>query len=758
MNDQERQAELRRLEITLEEIEKQLLVSEKNCDIQDAELRTTLQNYWDYGGSNAVDEAQLVETVDRQRALTSVSHGTSLKLRKMIDSPYFGRIDFIEEATDYQEPVEQIYIGISTLTDKETGEFLVYDWRAPVSGMFYDFGLGKAWYNCPAGIINGSITLKRQYKITNKHMEYMFNADWKIDDEVLQEILGKSADDKMHTIVNSIQREQNQIVRDEIHRALFVEGPAGSGKTSVALHRIAFLLYRDRNSITSKNVLILSPNHLFSDYVSNVLPELGEENVPQMTFQDYVSQSAAGLSIQFETRSAHLESIFANPNDAESDIRAAGIRFKSSGIFDQALQEYLNWIQTSLINAYPDIEVQGQVIFTKEDWKHYYLDSYSTMPVTLRLEKIRELIQIRMRPFVHALREEKEAALIAGDEEVNEKVIKALARIQARQQLQPLVDKIDRLTSLNPLDEYRRLLSKNSRLTQFLSNKLPDRWHAIRKQTLAFMSEGILPYEDIPPFLYFQGVLQGFAAKSDIKHLVIDEAQDYTSLQYKIMVKLFPNSSWTVVGDPAQTLHPFLHSASFTTASKIINVENLFMVRLTRSYRSTKQIQDFCQSLLPYKTEVEPINRPGPLPTVSHAEAPEELSAMLIKTIKHHLAEGWNSIGIICKSTAESEMLFTTLKDHLRHLQLVTSEDDQFPRGIVIMPSYLAKGLEFDAVLVINADEINYSRTEERHILYTICTRALHRLHLFYKGTPSPFIAQMDTTLYQVVSNSELTK
>lgn len=749
MNDQERQAELRRLDMTLEEIEKQLLISDKDCYTQEAELRASLQSYWDYGGSNAVDEAQLVETVDRQRALTAVTHGTAQKLRKMINSPYFGRIDFIEETPGYQEQTEQIYIGISTLTHKETGEFLVYDWRAPVSGMFYDFGLGKAWYNCPAGIINGSITLKRQYKITNRHMEYMFNADWKIDDEVLQEILGKSADDKMHTIVNSIQREQNQIVRDETHRALFVEGPAGSGKTSVALHRIAFLLYRDRDKITSKNILILSPNHLFSDYVSNVLPELGEENVPQMTFQDYVSQSAANLSLQFETRSAHLEHIFASSDDEASQIRSAGIRFKSSGIFDQALQEYLNWIQTSLVNEYPDIEVQGEIIFTQNDWKHYFLDSYSTMPVTIRLEKIRELIHIRMRPFVHALREEKEAALIAGDEEVNEKVIKAMARIQARQQLQPLIDKVDRLTSLNPLEEYRRLYSKNSRLIQFLANKLPAKWHAIRKQSLAFMNQGILPYEDIPPFLYFQGILQGFAAKPDIKHLVIDEAQDYTSLQYKIMVNLFPNSSWTVVGDPAQTLHPFLHTAPFNTASTIINIEKQFMVRLTRSYRSTKQIQDFCQSLLPYKTEVEPINRPGPLPTVCFAETPEESSEMLLKTIRQHIADGWNSIGIICKSTAESEMLFAELKDHIRHLQLVTSEDDQFPRGIVIMPSYLAKGLEFDAVLVINVDESNYNRTEERHILYTICTRALHRLNLFYQGKISPFISQLDKALYK---------
>lgn len=748
MNDQERQAELRRLDLTLEEIEKQLLSSDQDCSAQEAELKTSLQSYWDYGGSNTVDEAQLVETVDRQRALTSVTHNAAQRLRKMINSPYFGRIDFVEETPGYQEQTEQIYIGIATLTHTETGEFLVYDWRAPVSGMFYDFGLGKAWYDCPAGIIDGSITLKRQYKIVNRHMEYMFNADWKIDDEVLQEILGKSADDKMHTIVNSIQREQNQIIRDETHRALFVEGPAGSGKTSVALHRIAFLLYRDRDKITAKNVLILSPNHLFSDYVSNVLPELGEENVPQMTFQDYVTQSSANLSLQFETRSAHLEQIFANSHEESAQIRAAGIRFKSSGIFDQALQEYLNWLQTSLVNDYPDIEVQGEIIFTKNDWKHYFLESYSSMPVTLRLGKIRELLQIRMRPFIHALRNEKEAALIAGDEEVNEKVIKALARIQAKQQLQPIFDKIDRLTSLNPLEEYRRFYSKNSRLIHYLGNKLPAKWHAIRKQSLSFINQGILPYEDIPPFLYFQGTLQGFAARPDIRHLIIDEAQDYTALQYKIMVNLFPNSSWTVVGDPEQRLHPFLHTATFKSASTIINADKFYMFRLTRSYRSTKQIQEFCQALLPHKAKADPINRPGPLPVVHFVKDRDGLPEFIVNVVRQHSKEGWNSIGIICKSNSEAELLFAALKDQLK-LHLVTNEDDHFHRGIVIMPSYLAKGLEFDAVLVINADEANYNHSEERHILYTICTRALHRLTLFYSGTVSPFIEQLDKALYK---------
>ncbi len=747
MDDQERQKEAIKLEETLEEIKKQLVISEDNCVVKQSELKETLLNYWEKCGS---DEAQLVETANRQRALSSLTHSTPLKLKKMLNSPYFGRIDFIEEDTGMEPQEEKVYIGLSTLMDEETGEFLIYDWRAPISSMFYDYGLGQAAYHCSEGNINGTIILKRQYKIANSCMQYMFNADLKIDDEVLQEILGKSVDDKMHTIVNSIQREQNQIIRDANHRALFVEGPAGSGKTSVALHRIAFLLYRDRKSINEKNVLILSPNHLFSDYISNVLPEMGEENVLQKTFHDCVFEAINQLPIKLETRTFHLETVLSNGSDHQQTLRAENIRFKSSRNFENILREYLEWVQTSLVDEYPDIEFRGQVIFKKEEWKHYFLGNLSEMPVKIRLEKIRAVIEGRMRPLFHAVRKEKEAEIVNRAEEVDENTIKALARIAAREEFASFYEKIDRLTKLSPLAEYRRLfkggwlLDRSSKKTDF-----PKDWQSIQRQTLFYLNNGVLPYEDTPGFIYFQGVLQGFPINRDIKHLIIDEAQDYTRMQYQILVTLFPNSTWTVVGDPAQAVHPFLNTASFTDMSEIIGNEKSIAFRLTRSYRSTKEIQAFCQAILSDKTKVEAINRSGSLPAVTKIENLHEYTPALIQTIKNILKEGWHSIGIICKNTYQAKKVFWELKEYI-DLNLVIDEEDSFHQGIVVIPSYLAKGLEFDAVLVVNADTINFSSEEERHILYTMCTRTLHRLSLFYCGKPSLFLREMDEKLYEI--------
>lgn len=756
MNDQQRQEEAQRLEVTLVEIKKQLVVSEKNCVQNELQLKETLDNYWDKCGS---DEAQLVETANRQRALSTISHSTPMRLKKMLQSPYFGRIDFIEEEDENgrqyleEQDEEPIYVGIATLMNEHDGinDFLVYDWRAPISSMFYDGGLGKAAYDCAAGTIKGRITLKRQYKITNSAMQYMFDADLKIDDEVLQEMLGKSVDDKMHTIVNSIQREQNQIIRNNSHRAMFVEGPAGSGKTSVALHRIAFLLYRDRKILNERNVLILSPNHLFSDYISNVLPEMGEENVVQKTFHDCAAKAIAQLPISLETRTDHLENVLSNASGPEHVLRVENIRFKSSGEFEVIMQEYLDWMQDHLVDDYPTIEFRGNIIFSKAEWKQYYLDNYSSMPVLIRLEKIKKIIEIRMRPFFRAIRKEKEAEIIASAEEVDENAIKALARIAAREAFVSFNEKVDKLTHLTPLSEYRRLFRGDwlfARST--MKENFPTEWQGIKIQTLAHMNNGLLPYEDIPNFVYFQGVLQGFAANREIKHLIIDEAQDYTTLQFKILVLLFPNSTWTVVGDPAQSVHPFLKTASFKEMSDIVAIEQSITFRLTRSYRSTKQIQAFCQALLIDPIEVESVNRSGELPFVTKIEKTSDLILAIESTIAKIHGEGRNSVGIICKNTYQARKLFADLKGHI-DVNLVIDENDEFHRGVIVIPSYLAKGLEFDAVLVINADAINYSRQEERNILYTICTRALHHLSLFYMGKPSPFISGMDEELYEIV-------
>jgi DNA helicase-2/ATP-dependent DNA helicase PcrA len=334
MNEIEQQIELQRLEMVLQQIRLKLDQGAGICQTSHNELQDALAAYWESPGKNFWDQVQLTESVERQRNLTSVSYRRQSQFVKMASSPYFGRIDFVEAGFSDLLPSEVIYIGITTLTDSETGEYLIYDWRSPVAAMFYVFERGKSHYQCPAGTISGEITLKRQYKIKNGQMEYMFDADLKIDDEMLQEILGKSVDDKMRTIVNTIQREQNYVIRDEQHRFLLVQGTADSGKTSIALHRIAYILYRERNLLTARNILIFSPNQIFSDYISNVLPELGEDNVLQTTFKDFVHNSKLKLPFQeIEDGASQLEYILIGSDEQDFYTRVAGIRYKSSPEF-----------------------------------------------------------------------------------------------------------------------------------------------------------------------------------------------------------------------------------------------------------------------------------------------------------------------------------------------------------------------------------------------------------------------------------------
>ena len=744
MNQQEQQFEIARLAETLRQVQAQIRKNKEVSGCHQHALKNSLQDYWNGGGGSSIDEAQHVETMNRQRALSKHSQGTARHLIKMLKSPYFGRIDFSEA---HYNDTDKIYIGIGSLAS-EDNEFLVYDWRAPVSSMFYDYGLGDAAYTCPAGVIKGTITLKRQYKIADGHIQYMFDSDLTIDDDILKELLAKSVDDKMHTIVNSIQRDQNQIIRDERHKVLFLEGPAGSGKTSVALHRIAFLLYQNREKLTSQNVLILSPNHIFSDYISNVLPEIGEANVVQMTFQDYNAKSAAHIPLHLETRTDYFEHMLLSNANKQ---RAANISFKSSQLFNEVLTNYLNWLATDWINMHQSITARGETLFGQNEWQHYYQNSFSMMPPAIRLEKIRAIIQKRMRDLIYDIRREKVAQLTEAGEEVSEKMIRALARIQARSELKPITDYVEKLTTLDPLEEYAALFS-DDRLFTVTGTPIPGNWGAIKSQTRKLINRGILPYEDIPPFLYFQGVVQGFPVKQDIKHVVIDEAQDYSALQYKILAQLFPNSSWTIVGDPAQSIQPFVNTASFAQASNILNQEQTLHFRLTKSYRSTQAIQEFCQAILPNAGESLSINRPGPKPTVIQMNNHEDVATALLSIIQTVQSEGLNSIGIITKNVTQALVIYPRLKEAAK-TTLIIKEDDEFPTGIVVIPSYLAKGLEFDAVLVVNTDATNYSQEQDGNILYTICTRALHRLYLFYKGNPSPYLRLVDERLYTTLTD-----
>ena len=748
MDESEREYECRRLAMALDTIQLQLEAGQDSFRGARRELQDALSSFWEDHSANWWDQAQQAEAVDRGRSLAAVSWRRKARLEKMTDSPYFGRIDFQENQPLKMNEPEPVYIGIAALTDPATGRHLIYDWRSPVAGMYYDYEPGPAEYHCPAGIIHGDILLKRQYKIVNGRILSMFDTDLKIDDEILQEILGKSADAKMRTIVNSIQREQNRVIRDETHRLLLVQGPAGSGKTSIALHRAAYLLYLERNTITARNILILSPNRIFSDYISGVLPELGEENVLQTTFRDYVLNCRSYFPDKvFEERDAQLERLLANPEGRNNPARAAGIRYKSSPEFARVILHYLAFLEDELIQNSPDFEFRGRTILSKLEWQTLFRVNLAYLPPAERLAQIKHRVQLKLRPLINELRQEKEAAIAASGEEVNEKTIKALARIQAQQELAGLSAQLDQASGLNPLALYRRLFEDETLLPDLAKDtKIPPEWPEIRMKTLAALDGGMIPYEDSLPLVVFQGYLTGFPVKRGIRHVIIDEAQDYSIFHYEVLRRLFPESTWTVLGDPDQSVHPYIQPVKITDIANFLGIQDAIAIHLKRSYRSTREIQTFCKRMLGSGESVEHINRPGPLPEVYQVRSRRSIAPVIVEKIRESQSLGWKSLAVLCKTAREAADLYQELNGQME-LTLITRETGEFHTGAVIIPVYLAKGLEFDGVFVIGAE--NYSGESGRKLLYIACTRALHRLAIFYQGRCSPLLAGLSPDLYR---------
>lgn len=661
------------------------------------------------------------------------------RLEKVASSPYFGRVDFQEEGT---HSPEEIYIGLSSLVHKGTGEHLIYDWRAPISSIFYDFELGQAAYPVRDGLIEGQVTLKRQYRIVDGRIEYIFDSSLKIDDLILQKILSESTDGKMREIVKSIQREQNKVIRDDKHKLLLVQGPAGSGKTSIALHRIAYLLYKHRGTLSSNEVVIFSPNQVFSDYISDVLPELGEENVIQSTFDEYGQEILGGYGT-IESWADMMEYLL-SCKGPERDARVEAIEYKASRDYAKALEEYVTYLVDPQGSTFEDLEHNGQRIASKEELTGLFYNEYAWLPLKKRLDKIRGRLFYLIEP-IKAERIKEVVEEIAADPDdpfAPKREILSKSRRRVGEEFKPLTDKIVDITSFDVYDAYCKLFEG-----EFFPDSISE---SVREQTLNDLREGIIRHEDMAPLLFLKMHLEGEPILTSIKYVIIDEAQDYSPLQYQIIEGLFPNSSITLLGDLDQSLSPYTAIKDWTQVMDIFQEDDEAIIGLTQSYRSTHEIFSFARALLPDDRGIKAINRNGELPRVSYASSEGTMLHSIVKDILELMEEGVESIALICKTAGEALRAFNFIGDQVK-THLITSEDTDFKRGILIIPVYLAKGLEFDAVLIYNAGAAQYHGPGERKLLYTGITRALHRLHIYYTGAPSPFLPLQSDHLFQLI-------
>lgn len=742
MKDLEWKLENQWLQGVLEEVRKQL---DEKRDMKEKfkknAIETQKQLWQDVGSlsitngmEQIVDFMEFIDTMKIQKRRHEFTKKLQEKYERILRSPYFGRIDFQENG---EERAEKYYIGISNLVNEDY-DVLIYDWRAPVSSMFYDYEIGEAEYKCLEGIIDGKLTLKRQYKISNGKIEYMFDSNLKIDDEILQDILSKNTDNKMKAIVTTIQREQNKVIRNEEYKNLIVQGPAGSGKTSVALHRIAYLLYRHRDKITPQNILIFSPNEIFNDYISNVLPQLGEDNMCQTTFKDYMHKALGGKQIM-ENYCDMMEYILASQKDSMHQKRISNIKYKSSVEFIEVLKRYVDYIERT-DRDFKDIILRGKVIISSKDLQELFFKDYIQLPLKKRLQKIRERVLFILEPYEKQWIEEVVGELRDSGNYIDNVEVMEHSITLVRNEMKEIYYEIDKMTEFDLMWLYKGLFEKlelffggnNAEYSQSKINK-------IREYTLESLRSGILNYEEQPPLLYLKGALGDLPKTTDIKYVIIDEAQDYTPLQYEILYQLFKHANITMLGDLNQSINPYMNVGDYSNIAHIFPQENTCIINLTKSYRSTMEITKFSRKLLNKEITDECVERSGDEPLIFNFASEEAIKDRVIEDIKLYKEKGYKSIGIITRTVEEANGVYNFLKDKTT-IKAIMKDDDEYVSDTLVIPAYLAKGLEFDAVLIYNAGNGNYSSEEERLLLYTACTRALHSLCIYYSGEITPLL------------------
>lgn len=625
--------------------------------------------------STSFDDAEMQQVMaatahEAEKALQKQAYFK--KLCQIKNKPYFASIVF----KDDENKIHNIYISLTYLKDDDLNNIL-YDWRSPVCSLFYDYEIGPCSYKAPGGIYEGELKRKRQYKIEKNKLVGVFDNSLNIDDEVLQEVLATESSDKMKNVVNTIQQEQNRVIRNLEDNNLIVQGIAGSGKTTVALHRIAFLLYRLK-ALSSNNILIFSPNNVFTEYISDVLPSLGEDNTLQTTFNDYLSYFIT------EYKNVETFSDFVSRYYTYSETNPDLVKYKQSDEIISDLDAYLKDYICKCKFTGDIIENEFNVVL-KEELNEMLTYKYNRLPLFERLDEMAKKLS---------------ANFYKGS---NKKA-----------------------------KTFGRLLKENSNFEKDYKKIYAGFWTSpFCKVTLTereineFIKRNIINYEDALLFSYIKGTLQGFPYECNIKQVVIDEAQDYNRLQYIIISKIFRKADFTILGDINQNINPYYSYNSLEDLSPIFSGDTKYL-ELLKTYRSSPEIIEYTNKILNLK-HVNAIRKDNNKPVIFRKNI-TNLKESLLSDI-NTLQKEYKSTAIITKDYKEAEELYDKLKDNIS-ISLVDANTKKFKKDLIVIPAYIAKGLEFDSVIIYN-DRNNSYRKNERNLLYVACTRCQHELYIY---------------------------
>ena len=589
------------------------------------------------------------------------------KLFRIKDNPYFASVVFEDEDKERYS----VYLGLTYLKDDDYGN-IIYDWRSPICSLFYDFEVGPCAYAAPGGPVKGNLIRKRQYKIQDRKLLSAFDNSMNIDDDLLQEVLATDSNDKMKNIVNTIQQEQNNVIRNVRDKTLIVSGIAGSGKTSVALHRIAFLLYKI-NNLTSNDVLIFSPNQIFTEYISNVLPELGEDNTLQTTFNDYLSSNIT----EFQEVEPFMD--FIGKFYSEKVSNPELIRYKQS---DGIINDINLYIDDYIRKARVIRDFTENKIYTvyKDDLNDLLHNRYNTLPFFERVDIIAEKLS-----------------------EANYK------------------------GSTKKKPTYKKMIMENSSFvkdykdifigffsSEFCKIRMND------EELRRFNKSKTIGYDDALLFVYMKGLLEGFPYEKDIRQVVIDEAQDYNYLQYLIISKIFRNSNFTILGDVNQTINPYYKYDSLDILANIFKQSKC--ISLTKTYRSSPEIIEFTNKILGLN-HVCAIRKTESVPLIHRTD-----NSKILEDI-NYLRDKYKSVAVITRDNNTATKLYEEMKEVIP-ISLLNGQSEEFNKELVVLPAYLAKGLEFDSVIVYSDGDSKYLKNE-KNLLYVACTRAQHELIVY---------------------------
>jgi DNA helicase-2/ATP-dependent DNA helicase PcrA len=644
------------------------------------------------------DEDKVIEYFDHERfvkeeAFKNIDRRLK-ELTILASAPYFGRVDFKDEEFD---DVESIYIGRFGMTPEGEYQPVVVDWRAPVSSLFYTSKLGENSYNPPAGKVDVDILLKRQFIIKKAKLLGLFDSALDVKDDILQMVLSGNTTSKLRDIIMTIQEEQDNLIRQPKDKTIVVDGVAGSGKTTIALHRVAWLLYNHRDTLQDK-VLILGPNSIFMEYIGTVLPSLGEVGVRQSTFREFALNILDLLSIM--SFKDYMERILKGDKEFIEEVI-----YKTSVDYLEELNSFIEELDKNYFKL-NDVKFYDKTVVSSEELRKLFTYHYKDMPLFRRSKKVKRIVYLKLKDRrdeevrrIQKEYSEKLAKMSKTELEIHENSLNMLRKHQIREVIKEImrakkemawIHNPDCINIYNEFNEYKQL-------TQ----------------------------DDLAPILYLRAKLEGLRLKEETKHVVIDEAQDYSPIQFLVIKELTKCSSMTVVGDSNQRLLPLRGETPMLRLKDILSDLNVEHFNLYKSYRSTKEIMEYANKYLG-DSRIVPLVRSGEPVIEEKAGSEEELVEKIDELLGSLRQKEYENIAVLCRDLEETERLGRKLKSK-EYVKVIDNEDIVYSGGTLVIPSYFAKGLEFDAVILIQ----DKAREEESKLNYVMATRALHELVVF---------------------------